>query len=102
MAVETRRRKEFWEMTRVEVSTSIDIPFSLDGGVDSLWIGQRRQINGCFDGMLDEIRVSGVARSADWIEASYMSGSNTLLKMSVVVPSVDTLSAVGILMDKEH
>ena len=34
--------------------------------------------NGYFDGQMDELRVSSVARSADWINASYVSGVDGL------------------------
>ncbi len=32
-----------------------------------------------FNGLIDEIRVSNVARSAAWIKASYNSGNNSLV-----------------------
>ncbi|KKU82931.1 MAG: hypothetical protein UY09_C0001G0005 [Parcubacteria group bacterium GW2011_GWA2_47_8] len=34
---------------------------------------------GYFDGSLDEVRISNTARSAEWIEASYKSGVDTML-----------------------
>jgi hypothetical protein len=34
-----------------------------------------------FDGLIDEVRISNVARSAAWIKASYHSGNNSLLSL---------------------
>jgi hypothetical protein len=35
------------------------------------------------DGILDEVRISNVARSADWIKASYYSGNDTLVSYGI-------------------
>jgi hypothetical protein len=43
-----------------------------DSGGD-LWIGSRNTGDRTFMGIMDEVRMSSVERSADWIEASYLS-----------------------------
>ncbi len=46
-------------------------------------IGNYTYLNGPFDGLIDEVRISNVARSAAWIKASYYSGAGSLLKSFV-------------------
>ena len=45
---------------------------------DTLQLGRRLTAN-YFDGKIDEVRISNVARSAAWIKASYHSEANSLL-----------------------
>ncbi|RLB84907.1 MAG: hypothetical protein DRH15_04180, partial [Deltaproteobacteria bacterium] len=69
------------------------------GGIVSngqnLTIGEDKQISDdFFDGLIDEVRISSIVRSADWIKASYHSGNNSLL-------SVGTEENVGGLSEEE-
>ena len=54
---------------------------SLDAGTFTNWIGrwERSSSGGSFNGIIDEVRVSNIARSASWIKATYHSNWNTLL-----------------------
>ena len=61
------------DSTRTRVSgTASDTDFRIgDDGVNNS--------NQMFEGVLDEVRISSVARSAAWIKASYHSGNDSLL-----------------------
>src|SRR3989338_5846654 len=50
-------------------------------GEDNFSIGNRQDSTpgSFFDGIIDEVRVSTTVRSAEWIEASYKSGADTLI-----------------------
>ena len=47
-------------------------------GTDTLDIGELVAQSSYWDGLLDELRISNVARSATWIKASYYSGNDSL------------------------
>jgi len=52
-------------------------------------LGQRQNNTYTFLGLIDEVRVSNIERSAAWIKASYNSGNNSLLSYGAEeVPSV--------------
>ena len=44
-----------------------------------LCIGACKEFNEYFNGLIDEVRISSVARSSAWIKASYYSGNNSLV-----------------------
>lgn len=46
---------------------------------DPLYIGVCKLFREYFNGLIDEVRISSVARSADWIKATYHSTNNTLI-----------------------
>jgi hypothetical protein len=48
-------------------------------GWGALWIGGAASVSQYFGGVIDEVRVSSVARSATWVEAEYMSGSDAFV-----------------------
>lgn len=56
-----------------------------------------------FKGGMDEVRVSNVVRSANWLKAEYMSGANTLLYYGNTdpPPTMSTQAATGVTMTKD-
>lgn len=61
----------------------------------NLNIGRNNALNnGFLDGQMDELRVSNVARSADWISASYSSGQDTFNTYGTVESQPDVTSPV--------
>jgi Concanavalin A-like lectin/glucanases superfamily/Domain of unknown function (DUF2341)/Putative Ig domain len=48
-------------------------------GGGALWIGGAASVSQYFGGVIDEVRVSSVARTATWVEAEYMSGSDAFV-----------------------
>ncbi len=61
----------------VEIGTPVEIVGVIDKDTVDLEIG-RNELDREWDGMIDEIRVSNVARSTAWLKASYYSGLGTL------------------------
>ncbi len=61
-------------------------------GIDSFYLGIYNHESGlCYNGMMDEFRVSNVERSADWIKASYMNqGSNGVFNTYGRVETINT------------
>ena len=67
---------------------------------DGLYVGANQELNGFFGGYLDEVRVSSVVRSADWIATEYNNQSNPETFYSVgaeiapdtTPPTLDTTS----------
>jgi len=53
---------------------------TLNTGTSNLNIGRSITVSNYYNGTLDEVRISGVARSAAWIKASYNSLNDTLIK----------------------
>lgn len=56
----------------VELSKSRIITVAPRLNTKSLWIGSNDNSNFCTDGIIDEVRIEGVARSSDWIRLCYM------------------------------
>ena len=52
---------------------------TLNTGTSNLNIGRSITVSNYYNGTLDEVRISGVARSSAWIKASYYSGNNSLV-----------------------
>lgn len=57
-----------------------------------------------YDGEMDEVRISDIIRSDEWLEATYLSNSDQLLYYGGEdpPPSVTTLSATGVYSDRSH
>ena len=53
--------------------------YTLSSTTSVPWIGGRSDGERYFGGIIDEVRISNVARSAAWIKASYNSGNNSLV-----------------------
>ena len=53
--------------------------YTLSSTTSVPWIGGRSDGERYFGGIIDEVRISNVARSAAWIKASYYSGNNSLV-----------------------
>jgi hypothetical protein len=71
----------------------------------ALYIGGRSGITDLFDGLIDEVRISNSARSADWIKTSYNNQSNPATFMSFsnqtadITVSPDSFSLTSCLCD---
>ena len=53
-----------------------DVPLASSYPVE---IGLRMGSNNYFEGIIDEVRISNTVRSADWIKASYLSSSDSMI-----------------------
>ncbi len=53
-----------------------DLTTTLDNDVSDLYIGARDGISELLDGTIDEVRISNIARSPEWIKASYETMAN--------------------------
>lgn len=75
----------------------------LDDTADSCYIGGNAAANRLWDGVIDEVRISNIIRSSDWVEASYMTTFDTLLYYGSdsPAPTVTTQAATGVTMDKD-
>jgi hypothetical protein len=81
-------------------------PVSLDYSMVSnnypLYMGVENNDSWFFDGIIDEVRISNVVRSAAWIKASYHSGNDTLLSFgseevnSIIFAPVQTITAYSL------
>ena len=82
------------------VTSSIEMTASTTA---TLRIGAFVALNNDWIGLIDEIRVSNVIRSAQWLKATNMSLRNTLLYYDDTAPppTLATLPATGITMDKD-
>lgn len=64
----------------------------------SFYVGSQSWAGDCFSGTIDEVRVSNVVRSADWIAASYANQSNpaTFYTIGAAIPiTVWSIDAAG-------
>jgi hypothetical protein len=68
------------------------------GSVDNsnnLWLGRNlRATDRYYNGLLDEVRISNVARSADWIKADYLSTKNQFINFGI-----DSCDSLGVKKD---
>ena len=78
------------------------------GSAYTVKLGTYNGTGDCFDGIIDELRVSAVARSADWIRACWLNQrSNTVFDVygnvqgnfDADLPTIDTLAATSILAE---
>ncbi len=86
-------------------------PVSQNGSIDNdaanLVLGYRGDGAGggakdrYFTGLMDEVRVSNIARSPSWVKGTYLTGTDTLLSYSFSAPTVTTHTAIGVTMDKD-
>ena len=83
-----------WDGTTVRtyVDAAADVTGSLSGTLNNsdtvLAIGAYSSVNNFFEGILDEVRISNVARSVDWITADFNSQkvSSTFLAVGAETP----------------
>jgi hypothetical protein len=48
-------------------------------GTGALWFGGAASVSEFFGGAIDEVRISNVARTGDWIGAEFASGSDGIV-----------------------
>ena len=64
----------YWDGTQENTTSKSGLMATND---EDMTIGRRGDATEAFDGIIDEVRVSNVARSADWIAAQHLSMSDT-------------------------
>ena len=81
-------------------SSSLSSSYDSDSGGSAIWVGNLQDLTGReYGGVLDELRMSNVARSADWISTEYNNQSSPATFLSLggenppVVPPTSTVAA---------
>lgn len=88
----------------IDGNEAVGTQYALAGTLDNdsaanLYIGNQHDLTRTFSGYIDEVRVSGVARSADWIKTEYNNQSNPSVFHGVSVQCNASAATVDISAD---
>ena len=111
ISINTGSNLNAWHYHTFTSYSATDHRYNIDGGANigtstanepsgtysEFYIGSYSTTNGRMDGLLDELRVSSVARSPEWIETQYNNQNNQVTFWSTIGSIEDALINVSII-----